>query len=256
MATIDIAASLASTFPKVLVDQVLETYSELKKNFYLGHLRPNEVEGGRFAEAVFRLLEHRTTGTHTQLGQQLDTDKLIRTLSNIPATTQPDSIRLHIPRTLRVIYDIRNKRDAAHLADGIDPNLQDAIIVTSCADWVLAEILRLHHTCSANEAQSAIEDLVTRQAPVVQEFGSDLKTLRPDLTLPQRLLVLLYHRGKQGASISELSSWVKPSHRKNLRATLWRIVYDLDFAFEKNDLYQITRSGQLEAEKKGLLKIR
>jgi len=256
VAAIDISASLALHFPKTLVDQVLETYAELKRNFYLGHLRPNEVEGGRFAEAVFRLLEHRTTGTHTPLGQHLDTDKLIRSLSNLPAASQPDSIRLHIPRTLRVICDIRNKRDAAHLADGIDPNLQDATLVTSCADWVMAELLRLHHSCTANEAQSAIEDLVTRQAPVVQEFGSDLKTLRPKLTLPQRLLVLLYHRGKQGASASELATWVKPSQRKNLRATLWRLVHDLDFAFERNDHYQITRSGQLEAEKKGLLKIR
>ncbi|HXG07899.1 MAG TPA: hypothetical protein VNI77_11310 [Nitrososphaera sp.] len=256
MASIDIAASLGSVFPKALVDQVIETYTELKKNFYLGHLRPNEVEGGRFAEAVFRLLEHRTTGSHTPLGQQLDTEKLIRSLSNLPASTQPDSIRLHIPRTLRVIYDIRNKRDAAHLADGIDPNLQDATLVTSSADWVMAELVRLHHSCTANEAQIAIEDLVTRRAPVVQEFGADLKTLRPNLTLAQRLLVLLYHRGRQGATATELSAWVKPSQRKNLRATLWRLVHDLDYAFERNDLYQITRAGQLKAEEKGLLKIR
>ena len=31
---------------------------------------------------------------------------------------------------LRVVYDIPNKRDAAHLTDGIDPNVQDVTIVS------------------------------------------------------------------------------------------------------------------------------
>ena len=256
MPKIDIVASLNSSFPKPLVDQVLETYSEMKRNFYLGHLRPNEVEGGRFAEAVFRLLEHRTSGKYTPLSQHLDSEKLIRTLANLPSTSQPESVRLHIPRTLRVIYDIRNKRDAAHLADGIDPNLQDATVVTSCADWVMAEFVRLHHSCTATEAQDAIEELVTRKAPVVQEVGDSLKTLRPDLTLSQRLLVLLYHRSREGATASELSSWIKPSQRKNLRAALWRLVHTLDLAFEKDDHYQLTRTGEIEVERKGLLNLR
>lgn len=256
MSTIDIGASLKSVFPSVLVDHVLETYAELKRNFYLGNLRPNEVEGGRFAEAVFRLLEHQSTGTYTPLGHQLDTERIIRSLAQTKVGSLTESIRLHIPRTLRVIYDIRNKRDAAHLADGIDPNLQDATLVTSCADWVLAELLRISHSCSANEAQDAIEDLVIRKAPAVQEFGDSLKTLRPQFTLAQRLLVLLYHVGKKGASATELSSWIKPSQRKNLRSTLWRLVHDLDFAFEKDDRYQLTRTGILEVEAKGLLTIK
>ena len=44
-------------------------------------------------------------------------------------STFGDSVRLHIPRALGLVYGIRNKRDAAHLADGIDPSLQDANVV-------------------------------------------------------------------------------------------------------------------------------
>ena len=57
----------------------------------------------------------------------------------------PDAIRLHIPRTLRLVYDIRNKRDVAHLGPDIDPNLQDSTLVVSALDWVLAEFIRLYH---------------------------------------------------------------------------------------------------------------
>lgn len=215
-----IASSLKAAFPSGLVEQVLETYSEVKRNFYLGHLRPNEVEGGRFAEAVFRLLEYQTTGHHTALGQQVDTDRLIRDLAQLPVGSHPDSVRLHIPRTLRVIYDIRNRRDAAHLADGIDPNFQDATLVSACCDWVMAELVRLHHSTTAGNAQNIIDNLVSRKAPVVQEFGDMLKTLRPDFSLAETVLVLLYHRGQQGATLNELSSWVKSNQRKNLKSTL------------------------------------
>src|SRR6202167_5186796 len=124
-----IQAQLSAYLLPKLVDEVLEAHAEAKKNFYLGGLRLSEVEGGRFCEAVFRILEHATTGTGTPLGGQLATDRLIGRLAQMPATSAPESIRLHIPRALRVVYDIRNKRDAAHLVDGIDPNLQDVTMV-------------------------------------------------------------------------------------------------------------------------------
>jgi hypothetical protein len=101
----------------------------------------------------------------------LDSDKLIVTLSNYS-----DSIRLHIPRAIRVVYDIRNKRDAAHLADDIDPNLQDATLVISNLDWILAEFIRLYHNVSADEAQKIIEGLVARKVPVIEDFDGFLKS--------------------------------------------------------------------------------
>src|SRR5689334_14763167 len=92
--------SLIVRFPAYLVDELIDCYVEQKKNFYLGRMRPNEVEGGRFAEAAFRMLQHAGGLAVTPLGTQLDTDGIIRNLSNLPATTAPDAIRLHIPRTL------------------------------------------------------------------------------------------------------------------------------------------------------------
>lgn len=248
-----IEVSFSKLLPPELVNQLLETYSEVKRNYYLGNLRPNEVEGGRFAEAVFRILEYETNGMFTVLNKQLDTETLIRRLANKPAGSVPDSIRLHIPRALRMIYDIRNKRDAAHLADGIDPNLQDATLVCSCCDWVMAELVRLYHGFTADKAQKVVQDLVSRKAPVVQEFGETLKTLQPKLQVSERVLVLLYHRGQDGATFEQLSSWLKPSQRLNLRRTLQNLEYEKDFIVLKDKLYHITRLGEQEVEKRKLL---
>lgn len=239
---------LSNVHTQRLVDELLEAYVEAKRNLYLGGLRLSAVEGGRFCEAAFRMLQERTTGTFKPLGKQLDVEKLRDDLSKLPSASQPDSIRLHIPRALRVVYDIRNSRDAAHLADNIDPNLQDSTLVVSILDWVLAEFVRLYHTVPPNEAQAIVESLVTRRVPVVQDFAGFLKILNTDLVAGDHLLVLLYQRGKDGAKYPELEAWSKPKMKPNLKATLNRLVYDRAFVHFDGGKYFITESGMREVE--------
>jgi hypothetical protein len=248
-----IRTGLVATLNPKLVDELLDAYEEAKSNYYLGGLRLSAVEGGRFCEAAFRLLQQRAFGRFDPLGKQLKADTVTQSLANLPTGSMPDSVRLHVPRALRVVYDVRNNRDAAHLADGIDPNLQDATLVIGVLDWVLAEFVRLHHKVTPNKAQRMVDDLVTRQAPVIQDFDGFLKVLRADLTAGPRCLVLLYQRGNEGATYDELSTWVKPAMRANLRRTLNSLADDKSWVHGSGDLYQITRSGQQEVEKRGWL---
>ncbi len=248
-----IEAQLAAFHPAKLVTELLEAHAEAKRNFYLGGLRLSAVEGGRFCEAAFRILENAATKQHTPLGAQLATEKLIEKLANLPKTSAPESIRIHIPRALRVVYDIRNKRDAAHLADGIDPNLQDATLVISVLDWVLAEFIRLYHKVSPNEATTIVERIVARSAPAVQDFDGFLKVLRPDLPAGDYVLLLLYQRGAQGAELGELNGWVRAEMRPNLRRTLTRLTNDLSLAHHDGERYFVTRRGEHEVEERKLL---
>ncbi len=236
-----------------LADELLASYQEAKRNFYLGGLRLSAVEGGRFCEAAFRLLQQRTTGKFDVLGKQVDSDALIKQLANIPAAQLPDSVRLHIPRALRVVYDIRNKRDNAHLADGIDPNLQDASLVVSILDWVLAEFVRLYHSVTPDEARNMVESIVTRITPAVEDFDGVLKVLRTDLGASDFVLVLLYQRGPQGAAFADLESWVRPKMRSNLRRTLTSLEHDKAYVHGSSDTLRITRSGQQYVEAHRLL---
>lgn len=235
-----------------LVDELLDAYRQAKQNFYIGGLRLSAVEGGRFCEAAFRVLEEATSGNFTSLNHKLDTEKLTARLSNLAKGSFSDSVRLHIPRALRVVYDIRNNRDAAHLADGIDPNLQDATLVISVLDWVTAEFVRLYHGIPANEAQKLMEMLVTRQVPAVEDFDDFLKVLRPDLRAGEYVLLILYERGKAGASYKEIESWVQPSMRGNLNRTITRLVDDEAFVHRGVERYFLTRRGMVEVEKKRL----
>ncbi len=57
-----IRAGFVANLAPTLVDELLDGYEEAKSNYYLGGLRLSAVEGGRFCEAAFRLLEQRAFG--------------------------------------------------------------------------------------------------------------------------------------------------------------------------------------------------
>ena len=75
--------------PDDLIDALFDAYAEAKRRFYLGDHRPNEVEGGRFTEAAFRILELKVLGAYTRIGKQIPTvDKLV---SQSTGATTPHS---------------------------------------------------------------------------------------------------------------------------------------------------------------------
>jgi AcrR family transcriptional regulator len=250
-----VRSALLNRFPEKLVDALVECYSAQRRNLLLGNLRPNEVEGGRFAEAAFRVLEHYVGWTVTPIGSTLSTEGLIKRLADLPAAKAPDSVRLHIPRTLRVVYDIRNKRDAAHLGDGIDPNLQDSTLVAAALDWVLAEFVRLARGVSPDEAYRIVRTITIRRVPAVEDIGGFLKTLRPSLGPSDRTLLLLYHCADNGATEADLERWLKPSQRKNLRRTLSDLEHEKDLVVQAQGRYKVTRRGIQEIERRNLIEV-
>lgn len=248
-----IQSQLTNHLDSKLVDELLKAYSEAKRNYYLGGLRLSAVEGGRFCEAAFRLLQQITTSQFTPLGNQLNTEQLIQTLANLPSNSSSDSIRIHIPRALRLVYDVRNKRDAAHLADGIDPNQQDAILVISILDWILAEFIRIYHNVTADEAHKIVDTIVTRSAPIIQDFNGFLKILNPKVKPSDQCLILLYQCGANGATIEQLSEWSPSIRKDNLLDTLGRLNGNKGFVHFDRVKYYITRTGEKEVEIRRLI---
>lgn len=240
----------AAGIPAGLVDELVETFAEAKRRLYRDDLRPTEIEGARFSEAVFRILEWATTQTYTPLGK--DMPKVPSLMGKLEqATAAPDSVRFHIPRTLRLIYDVRNKRDVAHLADGIDPNQQDATMVVRNMEWILAELVRLYHNVSAQEAHGIIVELISKDVPLIQEFDGFPRVLK-HLKASDHFLVLLYWRGVDGATVEELHAWARAPMRANLRRTLASLD-GRDLIHLKGETYVLTKLGEDDVEQRKLL---
>nr|MDT0665965.1 hypothetical protein [Micromonospora sp. DSM 115978] len=135
---------------------------------------------------------------------------------------------------------------------GIDPNIQDATLVVSTLNWVLAEFVRLHHTDSADRAQRIVDELSTRKVPVIEEFQGFPKILRTDLKSGDFALILLYHAGRDGSSYRQLADWVRPRMRSNLRRTL-RTLDEKALIHDSGSLFFITAAGKSHVETQRLL---
>jgi hypothetical protein len=207
-----IETSLAAQVPAPLVKALLDAYAELKDNFNFERFRPSELEGGRFAEAAIRIVQHLAMGSNDPMGKPLPPfDKIVASLEKVPSASAHDSLRIHIPRVLWAVYGIRNRRDVGHIGGDVNPNRADAYFVVALCDWVLAELIRLTFNCALIDAQGMVDDLVERKLPIIQDFGGFQKILRTDLTIPDRILLLAYRSGMNGVDIDDLQRWLKPA---------------------------------------------
>jgi hypothetical protein len=240
--------------PAELVDKLETAYVELKENFYLGKHKPSELEGGHLAELVVRILQWATGGVgserYTPLGKQLPRfDLEVKRLEGL-AGTYSKSLRVHIPRMLLAMYDIRNGRGVGHPGHDVDPNLADATYVATAADWVIAELMRIYHGLNLNEAQAVVDGLVQRRAPLVQMFGDFPKVLRTDLGNPLKALVLLYGRGGLGASSEEMSKWLRVETKEARRMMRRHDAATFVHYDDATDQGAITHTGIAEVERR------
>lgn len=206
-----IKQQLSNKIDRPLVDALLQAYSELKNQYYLGKHKPSELEGGHFAEVVIRILQHIAEGKYTPLDTSLVRFdiKEVEKYSQLPRADFHDSVRIHIPRAILSIYGIRNRRGVGHIGGDVNPNLPDSTFIVATCDWILTELISLYYTSSREEAQILVDSLVEKKVPLVQDFDGFLKVLAPNISIADKALVLLYSKGVEGAFFNELLEWIK-----------------------------------------------
>ena len=244
-----IRASIASFVTEELADSLLDEYEEIVNRFDLGDFRPSELNGARFAEAAFRICQHVCTGNYSPIGTSLPrVDQLLRNLEQTPNSTADDSFRLHIPRALRLIYDLRNRRDVAHLGSGISPNFSDASIVLGCASWVLAEIVRICHQCDIDTAQRIVDNLPQRRTSLIWTEGDIVRVLNPELSYKEQVLLILHHLQPNWVDERQLFEWVGYSNISTFRDRVLNKLHDDALIHYRNGRTRILPPGNSYVE--------
>lgn len=245
---------LATKLSTELTKKLLDQYIALKERFFSGfynpqNFEPTELKCGKFVEATLRVLQLLTSGRYTPLGRSIRFDNdLLRQFENARGTN--DSIRIHIPRVLKAVYGIRNRRGVSHLEGEVNPNFIDATFVVKSCDWVMAELVRLFYASDINEAQTIINDLASKQVPFVWNYEETLYALMPKTDPVGKILVLLHCKLKIGLSVDELESGTKIK-KKQLGGHIAQLLKkDLVIKSKKTGNFVLTPLGEAETENK------
>lgn len=241
-----IRKQLEKDFSKELLDRLFESYQLVNEHYYLGKHRPCSFEGGRFAEVALRMLQQIITGKYIPLGDSITkfSNEVLK-LGNADSSKFPQSLRIQIPRTLQVIYDIRNKRDVGHVGGDVDSNFTDATLSLVCCNWVMTEFIRIYYTSDITTAQNLVNSLVKIRIPLIQDFNGFLKILKPELKLPEKVLAFLYYRGSEGATVKELNHWLSNRIQTgHMNLTLGKLEHEKAYVHREGDRYFITDTGR------------
>lgn len=200
-------AVLSPKVPREILIRLLDDYQHIKQQFFLRKFQPSELNGARFCETVLRLVEYLDTGSYTDFGRSLNTQQIIARVEN--NTGLPDTLRIFIPRLTRVILDVRNKRDVAHVGGEVSPNFSDSLLVTQSVDWILTELVRHFYSCSMEEAKQIVTSINQIRVPVVTEVDGFVRVQNTKLEARDKTLVVLYHKQPNKVSDSNLVKWIR-----------------------------------------------
>lgn len=211
-----IIAALSPPLPKEIVEHLLNEYVDIKQHLALRKFRPSELNGGRFAECVLRLIQYLNTQQYTPFGAHLaDADGIIRRVEN--DINLHVSVRFFIPRLARVLLDVRNRRDVAHVGGDVSPNYPDSVFISHSADWILTEILRIYYSCSIDNARKIAESLNETQIPIVADVDGFIRVQSTSLDFKSKTLVILYYKNPAKVRDNDLIKWTKYSNASKFK---------------------------------------
>lgn len=241
------AAILKSAYPSELVDALLIAYKEIESNFSVRRWKVSELDAGHFVEVSRRIIDKCLTGSYIPIGKSLPSfnDKELQRLEQTPGD---ESYRILIPKVLKSIYNIRNKRGVGHLG-AVSPNEMDATLILYSSKWVLGEFLRISsgEGFDPNLAQQAVDEIMERRLELIWKSGDVVRILDSDLSARDQALVLLYDRNLLPEET--LRSAIEYKNASAFRKILRRLHTERLIEFSGNGPIAITTKGVMTAER-------
>jgi len=231
----------AVPIPDKLVDDLFTHFAELKKDFLMGAYYSSAI--GQFVEDMVDILVHfQTNGTGSR---PRDIDAFLNNLSSTTPSL-PESLRLVLARTLRVVNTLRNKRTCHNLE--VVPNVMDSGCAVACAQWALAELIRVKAGLSSSDSISAIESITAPIGGIIEDFG-EFKTVLSDCSVRDEML-LLFSSYLDWEPIDRLKADMKRVKQGTISVTLNRLYGKKLVEKEQgSDKYKLTGKGFGEAAK-------
>ena len=168
-----------ASIPDEIRKRLKQHFHKVMHDHALGRFETSELNGGKFCEAMVRVLEWYATSQGVSVPGKPTTEfeKRIRRIMN--CNNLLESFRLNVPDVLLSVYRIRNNRGVAHIAGDVEPNFMDSTYVVAAANWVMSELVRVMHNVSIDQARYMVESLTIKKIPLIWEVDGLKRVLSP-----------------------------------------------------------------------------
>lgn len=216
--------------PNGLRDELMECYQGIMTNYVERRWRASELDGGRFCEIVFSIIEGTLKGSYPAKASK--PSNMFQSCLDLEKKYPPNtarigdrSLRIMMPRLLPVLYEVRNNRNVGHVGGDVHPDHMDAEAVQSMASWLMAELVRIFHGVSTKEAEETVDALVERKTPLIWEVEETKRVLNHQLPAKDQALLLL-HQSTGWIDADQLVKWVEYSNPAAFRSKVLKPMHD------------------------------
>lgn len=210
--------------PSTLKTELLSEFDKMMRNYRESRWEPSELDAAKFSEVVYSIAKGYIEQNYPVLAYKpANFPEACRQLEKSSKSSAPHSLRILIPRLLPGLYDVRNNRGVGHIGGDVKPNRMDATLVVEMSRWILAELVRVFHGVTIEQAQIVVDGLVERMVPLIWELPEGrIRILNPKLSLRERMLVVLYSCYPESKLEAELVSNVEASNASAFRRDVIR----------------------------------
>ena len=237
-----------TSLPPGLRKDLIDAYNQIVKNYRERRWEPAELNGGKLCEAAYTIIRGRVDGSYApRSSKPRDLLQACRDMEQVSWSER--SVKIQIPRMITALYEIRNNRGVGHAGGDVDPNAMDATAVLYMSKWILAEIVRVLHTLSTDDATDIVDALVEREVALVWSSGDLKRVLKPGLTLKQQMLVLLVSEPGD-VKEADLIKWMERPNLARFRRDVLRPAHKAKLIEhdEKSGLVKLLPPGVEQAE--------
>ncbi|MEP6487564.1 hypothetical protein NDI43_08125 [Microcoleus vaginatus GB2-A3] len=243
-----VIAALSPPLPNEIVTHLLDEYQDIKQHFALRKFRPSELNGGRFAECVLRLIQFLDNPPYTPFGTHLkNSDNTIKRVAS--NTSLHDSMRLFIPGLVRIMLDVRNRRDVAHVGGDVSPNYSDSLFISQNADWILTEIIRIYYNCSMDSATKIVATINQVRLPIIADINGFVRVQNSKLDTKSKTLTILYYKNPEKVKDIKLREWTKYSNSSLFKRNILSKLDSEDLIHYENGFCTLLPKGIIYTEK-------
>ncbi|WP_162929720.1 hypothetical protein [Halobacteriovorax sp. BALOs_7] len=227
---------MAKVVPVNLAKDLIDNFYSISLDYSTASFS-NKISAGKFVETSVQVLQFLETGEYSHNPK---VDSYLRSIES-RSSTLDDNLKLCIPRVLRSMYTMRNKRSIAHKND-FDPSLYDLKFLYYSAQWVLTDVLR--HVSSVKMCDAG--DLVLKiQAPVntIVEKIENKNIVHAKVSTREEICLILKSIYPQKRSVSELCSDLDRKNQKTVKNNLNILWNDKIIEGCRESGYMLTVSG-------------